>query len=282
MTGNPLVTISIPTLNSGQFLELCLDAIERQTYQNIEVNIIDGASSDDTVKIAEQHGIDEIIICTDALLKARHEGLIRAHGKYILLLDSDQILEPAAVERSVNMLNDQDLDMLVLEEDVYQANNWLEKLFQLDRKLIHTVKDFDPYTSVMLPRFYKTDLLKKAFAAIPKSALENVGGQDHAIIYFEAYLYSQKIDLLPGAVQHIEPNSLRAMFKKFYRWGYTSQAAHESRYEELLERKERFRKGMFRKGTVKASLASITLLLIKGVPYYIGKLNSRGKRSNNR
>ena len=265
----PLVTISIPTFNSAPFLERCLKAVRNQTYKNIEVNVVDSNSRDGTVEIAKRFGA-KVMNYPGALLGSRYEGLKAANGEYILLLDSDQILDITCVERAVKQIQSRDLDMLVLEEDVYRNDNLIEKLFHYDRKLIHTVKDFDPYTSVMLPRFYKVDLLKKAFRNIPSNLYKTVGGPDHAIIYFEVWTISQKVDVLPNAVKHIEPNSLGAMWRKFYRWGYTSVSARDNKYNDLLNNKERFRKGLFKKGLWKESMASILLLLIKGVPYKIG------------
>ena len=270
-----LVTISIPTFNSGLFLERCLGAIKNQTYKNIEINIVDGNSKDDTAQIAKRHGVN-LITYPGALLGARHEGLKIAKGDYVLLLDCDQILEPTCIEKAVAMMNNTK-DMLILEEDVYSQVNFIEKLFHYDRKLVHMVKDFDPMTSVLLPRFYKKELLKKAFKNIPINVLENVGGQDHAIIYFEVWNMSHEVDLLPDAVRHIEPNSLRVICSKFYRWGYTSVGARTNKYSELLNKKERFRKGLFKSGLWKESAASILLLLIKGIPYktgyFAGKFN---------
>lgn len=180
---NPLVTISIPTYNSGSFLKTCLVAIKEQTYSNIEVNIIDGGSIDDTVKISRSFGIEPIF--SGALLGARYEGFKSAKGDYVLLLDSDQILEVDAIERAIKQIQSKDLDMLVLEEDVYRNDNLIEKLFHYDWKLIHAVKDFDPYTSVMLPRFYKVGLLEKAFSNIPTDLFKTVGGPDHANLFWD-------------------------------------------------------------------------------------------------
>jgi glycosyltransferase involved in cell wall biosynthesis len=275
----PLVTISIPTFNSEKFLERCLHAIQEQTYRNIEVNIIDGNSKDATLIIAKKFNVSKVKTYTHALLGARAEGVALAKGEYTLLLDSDQILEPDAIERAVSLAQNKKFTMLVLEEDVYKDHNLIEKLFKLDRKLIHSVKDFSPYTGVMMPRFYQTDLLKKAFKQIPEEEKKLVGGQDHAIIYHEAWKISNNVGLLSLAVRHIEPDNYPVIWKKFYRWGYTSVNAHYGKYEELLTKKERFRKGLFKKGLMKESFASITLLLLKGVPYklgyYMGKLRSK-------
>jgi glycosyltransferase involved in cell wall biosynthesis len=273
----PWVTISIPTMNSGKFIDRCLEAISRQTYKQIEINVIDGGSSDETVDIAKAYGVEA---CTHrgGLLGARELGARMARGSIIVLLDSDQILEPDAIERSVTALRDH--DMLVLGEDVYSRRTFIEKLFHYDRVLVHSVKDFSPYTGVMLPRVYKKHLLHDAFLAMPAQVLEKIGGQDHAIIYYEAWKISQCVELIPDAVKHIEPANFMAVWRKFYRWGYTSKDAHLGEYRELIRKKERFRKGMFKPGLFVAGLGSVLLLTMKGIPYSAGLMAAKLKRDS--
>lgn len=273
MKNNPLVTISIPTYNSEAFIKKCLDAIKKQTYKNIEINVIDGHSRDKTIDIIRKYKNIKITQSTDALLGARYEGAKHAKGSYILLLDSDQILQKDAIKNAVNMMKKN--DMLILEETVYQCKNWIEKLFKMDRKLIQTVKDYSPMTGVMLPRFYKRKLLLKVFKHIPQSVLKKVGGQDHAIIYYEGWKESQKVSIVPNAVAHIEPNSLKILWKKFYRWGYTSKNAHLGKYDTMLQQKEHFRKGLFQKGLIIESFGSILLLILKGIPYKLGYFKAK-------
>lgn len=275
--GLPLVTITIPTMNSGKSIGPCLEAIRNQTYRQIDINVIDGGSIDETIDIVRVHDVRDLLTYSGGLLGARELGARTAHGSVIVLLDSDQILEADAIERAVTMLGQH--DMLVLEEDVYRNKTFIEKLFHYDRMLIHRVRDFSPYSGVMLPRVYKKELLRAAFSAISEQALERIGGQDHAIIYYEAWKVSQRVELVPVAVKHIEPNSLVAISRKFFRWGYTSKDAHLGEYKELIHHKERFRKGMFEPGLFVASLASILLLVMKGVPYAAGLIVARVKRT---
>lgn len=275
MNDEPEVVISIPTMNSGEFIGRCLEAVENQTYKNIRVNIIDGGSRDETVAIAEAHGIDQILTYRGGLLGARELGTRIARGSIIVLLDSDQILEPDAIERAVIMLRDN--EMLVLEEDVYSSDTFIEKLFHCDRILVHRTRDFSPYTGAMLPRVYRRQILLDAFSAIPAEALERIGGQDHAIIYYEAWKISQRVELVPSAVKHIEPSNLPCLWRKFYRWGYTSRDAHLGGYGDLIRKKERFRTGMFTSGLFMASLGSTMLLAMKGVPYVTGLTIARLK-----
>jgi glycosyltransferase involved in cell wall biosynthesis len=269
MDNQPLVTISIPTYNSEKFIKLCLEAIKNQTYKNIEVNFIDGNSKDKTIEIIKSLGYENIITNNLSLLASRYEGAKAAGGEYVLMLDSDQILDADAIEKCIAKLKE-DFDMLILGETVYSDKKFLEKLFKCDRDLINSVRDLSPFTGVLLPRFYKKSLLLKAFEAIPQNILEKVGGQDHAIIYYEAWSISKKVGYTEQCVRHIEPSELIPMMKKFYRWGKTSTGARFGKYDELLNKKEHFRTGLFKKGLITASLGSILLLVIKGVPYKLG------------
>ena len=97
----PLVSVSIPTFNSARTLALCLDSVTQQTYPEVEINIVDGNSGDETVEIAGHYGVD-VVQYAGALLGARSEGAKLAEGKYILLLDSDQVLGIDAIQRCVN------------------------------------------------------------------------------------------------------------------------------------------------------------------------------------
>lgn len=280
---NPLVSISVPTYNSEKTLGLCLNSIKNQTYKKLEINIIDGGSKDKTIEVAKKNGVENIVICTGSLLESRYEGVKLAKGKYVLILDSDQILKDDSIQRAVELAEKQELDMLVFEELPFTTKTFLEKLFYCDRKLMNTVNDLSPFTGVIMPRFFNTNLLKKAYSNIPKNIFYNTGGPDHAVVYYEAWLLSKKIAVLPYAAKHIEPKTILALWKKFYRWGYTSIDARSGKYHDLMLQKERFRTGLFTKALIIESLGSILLLILKGIPfqigYYIGVFNKLLKKN---
>ena len=267
----PLVTITIPTFNSAGFLTLCLEAIRNQTYKNIEINIVDGYSTDDTLKIAKEFGVKKIFYYKGYLLGARYQGVKAAKGNYILILDSDQILERTAIKRAVDMVQKSGLKMLVFEENVYKSKTFIEKLFDMDRRLFNAVCDLDPYTGVILPRFFETKLLNQAYKNIPQVIFSKTGGPDHAIVYLESYLINPSVDVLSNAVRHIEPANLSVLWRKFYRWGYTSISVHDfGKYHTLMSRKERFRTGLFTHGMFVESVGSILLLILKGLAFKFG------------
>lgn len=273
---SPLVTISIPTFNSEKTIDRCLSGIKNQTYNNIEVNIIDGGSKDKTLAIAKKYN-SKCKVFKGSLLAARYKGVKRARGKYTLIFDSDQILENDSIKKAVEMFEKGNFGMLVLEEDVYKADTFLEKLFACDRKLINTVNDLSPFTGVIMPRFFRTEILKMAYGNIPRKYFHRTGGPDHAIVYYEVWRLNKRISIIPNAVKHLEPSDLFTLWRKFYKWGYTSIDAHYGKYSHLMKTKERFRTGLFTKGLFIESVGSIILLLLKGIAfklgYYKGKLD---------
>ena len=263
-----LVSINIPTFNSGKTLEKTLESVKNQNYKNVEVIVIDSYSKDNTVEIAKQYGA-KVYYYKGALLGARYLGVKKSKGKYVLLLDSDQILEKTAVARAVKLMKN--YDMLWLEERSYKPKNFLEKIYDADRQLVQKhYKDFlNPLGGVILPRFFKRELLLKAMNNIPKDIMKICVAHDHAIIYYECYKLSKRIGKLSNAVYHIEPSSILKLFKKTVRYGKTTKMLVEKNvYPELLKSKVRFRK--FYKEDLSLSIKSMILRAIRAVPYMLG------------
>jgi glycosyltransferase involved in cell wall biosynthesis len=231
---------------------------------NIETIVIDSFSTDRTREVATSQ--DATVVNYDGrLLGARHQGLLHSHGEYILLLDSDQILERTAVERAIPMMAE--YDMLVLEELSYQPRSWLQKLFSADRQLLHKHVDersLDPLEGMLLPRFFRREILLQAFEAMPRELIPVVVHHDHAIIYFEAHKITPRVGLLPNAVYHREPSSIVTAWKRNFRYGRSlRELPQNGHYRELVERRDRgLRKGSLRRGNLGLGLQSVLLLML--------------------
>ena len=271
-----VVSITIPKYNYEKTIRKTLQAIKAQTYPNIELILIDSNSTDKTLKIAEEFGA-KVYQYEGTLLGAREVGAKKAKGKYVLLVDSDHILEKTTVERGVKLLKK--YDMLWLYERSWKPKRLLEILYDADRELVQKYsKDFiNPIGGVILPRFYKKDLLKKAFKNMPKKILPLCVAHDHAIIYLEAYKLSKKVGKLDRAIWHMEPWSWTNLFRKTYRYGVTTRKLVENNvYPELLQSKNRGRK--FKFGDLGLSLKSNILRLIRAIPYLYGYYTGKNKK----
>lgn len=91
----PLFSIAIATFNSEKTLALCLDSIKKQIYpaSQIEVLIIDGGSTDKTLKIAKKYKYKVISNPQTEIIYAKQIGFTQARGKYLMYLDSDEVLD---------------------------------------------------------------------------------------------------------------------------------------------------------------------------------------------
>jgi succinoglycan biosynthesis protein ExoO len=89
----PEVSVIIPTYNSEKYIAQALESVFRQTYQNLEVILIDDGSKDTTVSIARSFKDPRLKIiensCNRGVSYSRNRGIKKARGEWIALLDSD-------------------------------------------------------------------------------------------------------------------------------------------------------------------------------------------------
>lgn len=209
-----LVSINIPTYNSGRTLDETLYSIVSQTYKNIEVIIIDSNSTDATFVIAREYNAK--ILHADSLALARKVGVEVSSGKYIFLLDSDQTLDPDTVERCVKVCENEGFDAVTLfEKSKLTKNTFAERVIAYDKWLFHSLHDDDPIYGTAIPRFFKTQYLKKIdFLNNPPITFE------HSMIHNEIVKMGARVKFIDSFIYHYETTTFRAVFKKFKRYGY--------------------------------------------------------------
>lgn len=99
-----LVSVVIPAYNSAKTISATLDSLVKQTYSNLEILVIDGASKDNTIKIVESYReiFGERLVITsekdNGIYDAMNKGIRKARGTLIGILSSNDTFEPRAVE----------------------------------------------------------------------------------------------------------------------------------------------------------------------------------------
>lgn len=83
----PLVSVVVPTRNSADTLEICLESVRAQTYPHIEIIVVDNHSTDSTQEIAKCYG--EVHVKGPERSAQKNWGAQVAQGEYVLFLDSD-------------------------------------------------------------------------------------------------------------------------------------------------------------------------------------------------
>jgi GT2 family glycosyltransferase len=99
----PLVSIVVVTWNSAAFIERCLAALRAQTYEPVEVIIIDNASTDDSVAICRRLRFDvHRNEKNRGFSAAVNQAIARSRGEFVLLCNPDAFLDPTYAEVLVN------------------------------------------------------------------------------------------------------------------------------------------------------------------------------------
>ena len=103
-TSQPLVSVVVTTKNEARNIRLCLDSIRRQTWTNIEMIVVDNASTDETKVIATE--FTELVFDKGPERSAqRNYGLLEvAHGEFGMFIDADMVLSPTTIETCVDVV----------------------------------------------------------------------------------------------------------------------------------------------------------------------------------
>lgn len=102
-----VVSIIIPAFNAEKHIIECVDSAFNQTYNNIEIIVVNDGSTDNTQLLLDK--IDDsrlrvIYQLNSGASCAKNTGLSHAHGRYIQYLDSDDILSYDKIENQINAL----------------------------------------------------------------------------------------------------------------------------------------------------------------------------------
>lgn len=115
MANQPLVSISMPAFNAAKYISSSIQSVLSQTYQNFELIIYDDGSTDSTREIILGFSDPRIkTILADqnqGLLVARNTIANQAQGKYLALLDCDDVAEPTRLEEQVALLESGQCDL---------------------------------------------------------------------------------------------------------------------------------------------------------------------------
>jgi glycosyltransferase involved in cell wall biosynthesis len=107
----PRITVLLPTLNAEAYLADALDSLARQTFRDFKILVLDGGSTDRTVKLAEatSHTPLEVVHCGRIGLGAQLRlGLERVQTTLVARMDADDISLPERFARQVEALENSD------------------------------------------------------------------------------------------------------------------------------------------------------------------------------
>jgi glycosyltransferase involved in cell wall biosynthesis len=151
MSKSRLVSAVVPVFNGERYIGAALDSIFSQTYQMIEVFVVDDGSTDNTLSVLKSyHGKIQLIRQENSgPAAARNRGVEACNGEYIAFLDADDLWEREKVESQVREM---------LENPELEAVLGMVREFSLSDSSAHS-KANEPVRTGSLPGFLPSTLL---------------------------------------------------------------------------------------------------------------------------
>lgn len=222
----PVLSIIVPIYNSAPFLKKCIESILSQTYQNMEIILIDDGSTDNSLQICMsfQKKDQRIRVYTKengGLVSARKYGLSFAKGEVIGFVDSDDWIEPDMYEEMVNQYIQTGCDCVssgIIREyeadgrSVIVMDNLKEALYEnLEDDIYPTmlydahIHDFGIYCN-LVNKIFRKELLQEVY----KTINEDVFYGEDALAFYTYCMMSEKIYIMHKAFYHynIRQNSM--------------------------------------------------------------------------
>lgn len=132
------VSVIVPIYMVEPYLKRAVDSIRNQTYQNLEIILVDDGSKDQCGRICDDYAkADNRIVVihkeNGGLSDARNAGLDIARGEYIMFVDSDDYIAPNCVETLLGCLKEHDADVSMCSYAVTDSTEFDESIFAAGR-----------------------------------------------------------------------------------------------------------------------------------------------------
>lgn len=170
----PLVTLIIPVYNAERYLRRCLDSVTAQSFQDMEILLINDGSTDGSLSVCREYAEKDprfrvIDKENSGVSDTRNQGMRLAAGKYLQFMDSDDWLTPDATESLAEAAQRDGCDLVIA--DFYRVNgkNYAEKR-HIRTERVMSREEFamemadDPadfYYGVMWNKLYRREIVEK-------------------------------------------------------------------------------------------------------------------------
>lgn len=236
---NKKISVIVPVYNVEKYLKNCVESLINQTYENIEIILVDDGSTDNSGAICDELSKEDNRITVihkenEGVSRARNTALEQSVGEYISFVDSDDSLEVTAYENLVKQMENNDLDVLAFQyyinEKNSKENNDVVTLVSTEEALRRCVNDDGEkcFIPAVWNKIYRAETLKEYLKFCPQyiiaeDMLVTMRVLKHARrigeIYQEYYNYTQREE----SVMHVyKKNKCSTIY------------AHEEIYEELI------------------------------------------------
>lgn len=114
----PLVSVIMPAYNAAEYIAEAIASVQAQTVQDWELIVVDDCSTDDTVDVIRKYAAEDERIKpifspeNRGVAAARNTGLDHVSGRYVALLDSDDLWRPRKLEMQLSVATEREADII--------------------------------------------------------------------------------------------------------------------------------------------------------------------------
>ncbi len=224
-----LVSIIVPVYNVAPYIRECIESIQRQTYQEIEIVVVDDGSEDGSGSICEEIAASDsrikVISQENAgVVTARSRGIDGSAGDYIMFVDGDDWIEPDMIETLISKgkVEDSDLvtsgvyyqetaDKTIERYDEFPEGTYLyeEQLGEILRVMLYDtdhgyVQRFTPW---IYNKLYRRDLVE----VIYKEVAPNITFAEDSVFLYKYLLQCKSVSIIHQCCYHYRYRKESAM-----------------------------------------------------------------------
>ena len=182
----PLISVILPVYNGSRFLKQTIDSILSQTYTNLEVIIVDDASTDDSRSIIDAYDDSRIhrVYLTQNLnvCNSSNTAFAQASGEYMALIGHDDMWQPEKLEKQLAYMEEHpECGACFTRCTVLDEQNRV-----IDFKLFDEIENDNRFRLIEF-LFYNHNHLCAPSALIRSSTLHTLGYYDYSLLYLQDY-----------------------------------------------------------------------------------------------
>ncbi|MBR6512944.1 MAG: glycosyltransferase family 2 protein [Clostridia bacterium] len=182
------VTVIVPIYNSAKFLDESIGSLLKQTYENLEILLVDNGSTDNSLDVCNRYADKDKrirVIHTDENIgtgAARNLGLESATGEYVCFFDADDRYEPRFFEKLLSAATEKNADVVLCGYSGFREDGGTEP-HSFGTEWFSDAKSVHKYVATWFPdgrvgfignKLYKTSVIKDNNLQFPKlSRLED-------------------------------------------------------------------------------------------------------------
>jgi glycosyltransferase involved in cell wall biosynthesis len=209
---SPKISIIIPVYNAEPYLRECLDSVVNQTMYEIQIICINDGSNDLSLSILEEYANDDsrilLIDKTNAgVAAARNDGLVRATGKYILFVDSDDTVDTKLCEKVYAKAEQANADFVLFFHNTPNGHPCVcDTTISTDDKIKWEEKKSLLNFGTVWGKLWRKIFLDKHNLKF----YEQVFCLDDVLFYWQGLSLATKVSVLPEALYnyYLHPNAL--------------------------------------------------------------------------